>query len=224
MNLDLFSADPAQSTQAHTQWLSESAVIFRAKASFDALFVLDEIQTVLERSPLRQMHTRSGKRIAVAMSNCGEVGWVSDARGYRYAAHDPLTRKPWPCLPEPLHKLAAEAVREAGFAPLRADACLINRYTLGVGMGLHQDRDEQDFTAPIVSLSFGLPATFLWGGLNRRDKTQTITLNHGDILVWGGADRLRYHGIRPLKQGTPPPMTHPLINQARINCTLRQAR
>jgi alkylated DNA repair protein (DNA oxidative demethylase) len=224
MNLDLFSPEPAQSAEANTQWLSESAVIFRAKASLEAPFVLGEIQKVLERSPLRQMHTRSGKLIAVSMSNCGALGWVSDARGYRYEAQDPLTQQPWPSLPAQIHKLAAHAVREAGFAPLHAEACLINRYTLGVGMGLHQDRDEQDFTAPIVSLSFGLPATFLWGGLNRRDKTQTIILNHGDILVWGGTDRLRYHGIRPLKQGTPPPMTHPLINQARINCTLRQAR
>ncbi|HQS02466.1 MAG: hypothetical protein B7Y07_03660 [Halothiobacillus sp. 24-54-40] len=224
MNLDLFSAEPAPIAPAQTHWLSESAVLFRAKASLEAPLVLNEIQTVLEHSPLRQMPTRSGKLIAVSMSNCGELGWVSDARGYRYEAYDPLTQQPWPCLPALIHKLAAQAVQQAGFAPLRAEACLINRYTLGVGMGLHQDRDEQDFTAPIVSLSFGLPATFLWGGQNRRDKTQAISLNHGDILVWGGADRLRYHGIRPLKQGTPPPIRHPLINQARINCTLRQAR
>lgn len=186
--------------------------------------VLNEIQTVLEHSPLRQMHTRNGKLIAVSMSNCGELGWVSDAHGYRYEAQDPLTQAPWPCLPARLHHLAAQAVQQAGFPPSAIDACLINRYTLGVGMGLHQDRDEHDFSAPIVSVSFGLSATFLWGGLNRADKTEAITLNHGDILVWGGADRLRFHGIRPLKAATPPPITHPLINQARINCTLRQAR
>lgn len=156
--------------------------------------------------------------MSAAMSNCGELGWVADTRGYRYVSADPLSNKPWPVMPPVFQQLAFAAAAAAGFADFHPEACLINRYEPGARMSLHQDKDEQDFSQPIVSVSLGLPMTFLFGGLKRKDKPQRIELQHGDVVVWGGEDRLRYHGVAALKEGE-----HPLLGRCRINLTFRKA-
>ena len=154
----------------------------------------------------------------VALTNCGALGWVSDARGYRYSAQDPATGQPWPALPAPFLALAQSAAAQAGFDGYTPDACLINRYTPGTRLSLHQDRDERDFGQPIVSVSLGLPAVFLWGGARRADKARRLELQHGDVAVWGGPARLRFHGVAPLAEGD-----HPLLGAQRINLTFRTA-
>jgi alkylated DNA repair protein (DNA oxidative demethylase) len=159
------------------------------------------IDTLTLQAPFRIMATPGGSNMSAAMSNCGGAGWVSDRTGYRYARTDPLTQNPWPAMPAPLRTLASEAALRAGFANFTPDVCLINRYQLGAKMALHQDRDEADFTAPIVSLSLGLSAIFLWGGAKRADKPVKLPLHSGDVVVWGGASRLNFHGVAPLKPG-----------------------
>jgi len=156
--------------------------------------------------------------MSVAMTNCGPVGWVSDRKGYRYSPIDPETGRPWPEMPSVFLNLAAGAAAEAGYSGFQPDACLINRYEPGTRMGLHQDRDEQDFSAPIVSVSLGLSAVFLWGGLSRSDRPRRIALEHGDVVVWGGPSRLTFHGIAPLAEDD-----HPLTGRARVNLTFRKA-
>jgi alkylated DNA repair protein (DNA oxidative demethylase) len=151
------------------------------------------------------------------MTNCGDVGWTSDARGYRYSAVDPDSGRPWPALPPAFVELARDAAAALGFDGYSPDACLINRYLPGARMGLHQDRDEGDKVAPIVSVSLGIPATFLFGGLKRSDKPARIEVRHGDAVVWGGVDRLRYHGVAPVKAAA-----HPLLGGQRINLTFRK--
>jgi DNA oxidative demethylase len=180
--------------------------------------LLADIQAIALAAPFRHMLTPGGQRMSVAMTNCGEVGWITDRKGYRYEPLDPQTGRRWPPLPEELAQLAAGAAAEAGFAPFRPDACLINRYLPGARMSLHQDRDERDFSAPIVSVSLGLGATFLFGGLQRSERARRLPLAHGDVLVWGGAQRLAYHGIAPVTDGY-----HPLIGRMRLNLTLRKA-
>ena len=179
--------------------------------------VMADIARVVAQSPSRHLITPGGKRMSVAMSNCGTEGWVSDHAGYRYQATDPLTSRPWPAMPPRLRALAQKAADDSGYAGFAPTVCLINYYAPGARMGLHQDKDENDLTAPIVSFSLGLPATFIWGGLQRTGKTQRIMLRHGDAVVWGGEDRLRFHGVAPLKEGE-----HPLTGRARINVTFRQ--
>jgi len=164
------------------------------------------------------MLTPGGQRMSVAMTNCGRVGWVTDRRGYRYDPIDPETEQHWPPLPACFAKLAQGAAAEAGFDSFAPDVCLINRYEPGARMSLHQDRDERDFSAPIVSVSLGLPATFLFGGLARKDKAQRVALQHGDVLVWGGSNRLAYHGVAPVADGS-----HPLVGRVRWNLTMRKA-
>ncbi|MFZ4875624.1 DNA oxidative demethylase AlkB [Janthinobacterium sp. Mn2066] len=181
--------------------------------------LLAAIDAVTAAAPLRHMTTPGGLRMSVAMSNCGPLGWVTDGRGYRYAQHDPASGLPWPAMPAVFQELAGEAAQAAGFPGFVPDACLINRYAPGARMALHQDKDESDFAAPIVSVSLGLPATFLFGGAARADKAARIALFHGDAVVWGGADRLRYHGVAPLKEGQ-----HALLGAQRINLTFRKAR
>jgi alkylated DNA repair protein (DNA oxidative demethylase) len=153
------------------------------------------------------------------MTNCGGFGWVTDRTGYRYDANDPESAKPWPAMPPSFCKLATRAAREAGFAAFAPDACLINRYAPGAKMSLHQDKDEEDFAAPIVSVSLGLPATFLFGGLKRSDKPRRFRLEHGDVVAWGGPSRLYFHGIAPLADGE-----HAVMGGQRINLTFRKAR
>ncbi|HOB65220.1 DNA oxidative demethylase AlkB [Ottowia sp.] len=187
-----------------------------ALAHVDALW--PGLQAVIAKAPLRHMVTPGGQRMSVALTNCGALGWVSDRRGYRYAPLDPDSGRPWPALPVPWLELARGAAEAAGFADFTPDACLINRYAPGARMGLHQDRDERHLSHPIVSVSLGVPAVFLWGGLRRIDRTERVTLLHGDVAVWGGVDRLRFHGIAPLRQAH-----HPLTGAQRINVTLRRA-
>jgi alkylated DNA repair protein (DNA oxidative demethylase) len=156
--------------------------------------------------------------MSVAMTNCGALGWVSDRKGYRYAAADPETGLAWPAMPEAFRKLARTAAAAGGYPGFEPDACLINRYVPGAKMSLHQDRDERDFAAPLVSVSLGLPAVFQFGGLSRKDPVRRVGLEHGDVVVWGGESRLFFHGVMPLKEGV-----HPLAGACRINLTFRRA-
>lgn len=181
--------------------------------------LLEAIAAVTAQAPPRRMTVPGGGTMSVAMSNCGDMGWVSDRDGYRYAADDPLTRAPWPPMPAIIRDMAVAAAAEAGFPGFAPDACLINHYEPGARMGLHQDRDEADRSAPIVSVSLGLPATFLFGGLQRTDPVTKIALHHGDVVVWGGASRLAYHGVAPLKAGL-----HRDTGRQRINLTIRRAK
>lgn len=185
----------------------------------DPMAIIDALTPVLRQSPLRRMQTRRGFLMSAAMSNCGSYGWVSDRRGYRYQTDDPDTGKPWPDMPVLLQQLANDLSAMAGYKNFQPDVCLINRYVVGAKMALHQDADESDFEQPIVSLSFGLPVVFLWGGLQRSDPVQKIVLDHGDVLVWGGNSRLNFHGVAPLRKGM-----HPLLGEQRINLTFRRAR
>jgi alkylated DNA repair protein (DNA oxidative demethylase) len=198
--------------------LAPGAIVLRGFAAKVADTVLAAIEVVAQSSPFRRMSTRGGRRMSVAMTNCGPLGWLTDARGYRYEPLDPDTGRPWPPMPASIATLGADAARAAGYADFAPDACLVNRYEPGARMALHQDRDERDFAQPIVSVSFGLPVTFQFGGLARTDPTTRVTLTHGDVVVFGGASRLCFHGVLPLKDGV-----HPLVGRARINLTLRVA-
>lgn len=176
-----------------------------------------DLGLVLAEAPFRHMVTPGGFTMSVAMTNCG-LGWVTDRKGYRYTSHDPISNKSWPAIPDSFKKLAKAAATEAGFMNFEPDACLINRYNIGARMSLHQDKNEQDFNQPVVSVSLGLPAIFQFGGFQRADKTIKIPLNHGDVVVWGGEARLRYHGVLPLKTNY-----HPAFGDYRINMTFRKA-
>ena len=180
--------------------------------------LLASINEVATAASFRHMLTPGGQRMSVAMTNCGEVGWVTDRKGYRYDPIDPETGRPWPPLPACLLRLGERAAADAGFAAFRPDVCLINRYEPGARMSLHQDRDERDFSWPIVSVSLGLDATFLFGGLKRSDRPHRLPLVHGDVLVWGGATRLSFHGVAPLADGC-----HPTVGRMRLNLTMRKA-
>lgn len=176
------------------------------------------MQSVAKLAPFRHMITPGGLRMSVAMTNCGRNGWITDRTGYRYDSIDPETGKLWPEMPLSFARLATLAAEAAGFPLFHPDACLINRYEPGARLALHQDKDERDFAQPIVSVSLGLPATFLFGGMERSDKTRRIPVLHGDVIVWGGPARLRYHGINPLKEGV-----HPTLGGYRYNLTFRNA-
>jgi alkylated DNA repair protein (DNA oxidative demethylase) len=180
--------------------------------------LLRGLREVTTAAPFRNMVTPGGYRMSVAMTNCGALGWVTDRGGYRYDAVDPESGKQWPAMPAAFGGLAASAAAEAGFGEFRPDACLINRYEPGTKLSLHQDKDERDFTEPIVSVSLGIPAIFLFGGFARGEKTQRVPLKHGDVVVWGGPARLRYHGVLTLKEDE-----HPLLGRMRVNLTFRKA-
>jgi|SRR5579871_5480712 len=197
--------------------LEEGAVLLRGFALPKAEGLLQDVATVAAAAPFRNLVTPGGYTMSVAMTNCGRVGWVSDRTGYRYDPIDPQTQRPWPAMPATFVDLAARAAAKAGFSKYDPDACLINRYVAGAKLGLHQDRDENDRWSPIVSVSLGLPAVFLWGGKRRADRVRRIHLEHGDVVVWGGPARFVYHGVAPLKPGD-----HPLTDAARINLTFRK--
>ncbi|ROL83372.1 alpha-ketoglutarate-dependent dioxygenase AlkB [Pseudomonas chlororaphis] len=180
--------------------------------------LLPALRGVLRAAPFRQMVTPGGFTMSVGLSSCGQLGWTTDRSGYRYTAIDPQSGQPWPAMPEVLRELARAAATQAGFTGFEPDACLINHYVPGARMSLHQDKDERDYDAPIVSVSLGLPAVFQLGGERRSDRPLRVPLLHGDVVVWGGVDRLRYHGVLPLKEGT-----HPLLGPRRINLTFRRA-
>jgi DNA oxidative demethylase len=204
--------------RAALERIATDAVLLPGAASDQAAALLAALQPVIAAAPWRQMLTPGGLRMAVAMSNCGQVGWISDRRGYRYDSIDPDSGRAWPPMPAAWRQLASQAAATAGFAGFEPDACLINRYLPGTRLSLHQDRDEQQLRAPVVSVSLGLPATFLFGGLRRTDPTQRILLAHGDVVVWGGRQRLAFHGITALADGE-----HALTGRCRINLTFRQA-
>ena len=180
--------------------------------------LLTAIEEIAAAAPFRHMLTPGGQRMSAAMTNCGAVGWVTDRQGYRYDPVDPETGRRWPPLPEAFAELARRAAARAGFSHYRPDVCLINRYEPGARMSLHQDRDERDFSAPIVSVSLGLPATFLFGGSKRSDKPYRLALEHGDVVVWGGTHRLVYHGVAPVADGC-----HASVGRMRLNLTMRKA-
>ena len=198
--------------------LGAGAALLQGFALPSAAALLAEVRRIAAAAPFRQMTTPGGFRMSVAMSNCGTAGWITDRKGYRYSAIDPVSGRPWPVLPGAFLELAARAADAAGFANFAPDACLINRYSPGARMSLHQDKNERNLDAPIVSVSLGLPATFLFGGPKRSDRPQRVGLHHGDVVVWGAAARLNFHGVAPLADGS-----HPILGRERINLTLRQA-
>jgi DNA oxidative demethylase len=198
--------------------LGLGTAILRGFARAREVAILDAMFAVAARSPFRHMVTPGGFRMSVAMTNCGSLGWVTDRKGYRYDAVDPKIGAPWPPMPKPFTELAFDAAKEAGFANFVPDGCLINRYEPGSRLTLHQDKNERDYDQPIVSVSLGLPAVFLFGGLERGYKTTRVPVVHGDVVVWGGPARLRYHGVMPLKTGL-----HPLAGGYRFNLTFRKA-
>jgi alkylated DNA repair protein (DNA oxidative demethylase) len=193
-------------------------VLLRGFASARETALLAALQRVVAAAPFRHMVTPGGYRMSVAMTNCGALGWVSDRAGYRYDRNDPENGRPWPRMPESFLRLAGAAAAEVGFERFVPDACLVNRYAPGSRLTLHQDRNERDFRAPIVSVSLGLPATVLFGGLKRQDKAIRVPLEHGDVVVWGGPARMRFHGVLALKHAS-----HPLLGEQRINLTFRKA-
>jgi alkylated DNA repair protein (DNA oxidative demethylase) len=216
MTLDLFEATEAMTGICEP--IGKQAFVLHGMALPYVPDLLSALKALLQQAPFRHMTTPGGFVMSVALSNCGRYGWTTDLNGYRYTERDPLTGSAWPAMPQVLLRLARAAAEQAGFGAFAPDACLINRYTPGTRLSLHQDKNERDFNAPIVSVSLGIPATFLFGGHERSDKAVRIALRHGDVAVWGGADRLRYHGITPLKEAS-----HPLLGSQRLNITLRKA-
>ena len=202
---------------ADPEHLETGAFVLRAFALEEARALLDAIELVRQTAPLRRMTTTRGL-MSVSMTNCGEAGWLSDRSGYRYDPMDPETNRPWPAMPRVFAHVAGRVAGVAGFARFVPNACLVNRYEPGTRLSLHQDRDEGDFAAPIVSVSLGVPATFLWGGTRRSVRPRRIRLEHGDVVVWGGPARLNFHGVDTLREGH-----HPLTGSARYNLTFRRA-
>lgn len=211
---DLFGAPAAVAEET----LAPGAVLLRGFALPFASGLLEELTRIIAVAPFRHMVTPGGSRMSVAMTSCGTHGWVTDAGGYRYEPADPQSRKAWPAMPGVFRSLATDAAERAGFAQFDPDACLINRYQPGARMSLHQDKDERDLGQPIVSVSLGLTAVFLFGGMHRSDPTRRLELMHGDVVVWGGPARLRYHGVLALREGD-----HPVLGRQRINLTFRRA-
>jgi alkylated DNA repair protein (DNA oxidative demethylase) len=217
LTTDLFGSVP--DLHPSQESMAEGAVLLRGFAKTMEADLIADLRDIVAQAPFRYMLTPGGHQMSVAMTNCGSVGWVTDRTGYRYDANDPETGRSWPAMPPSFCKLAEQAADKAGFEGFSPDACLINRYQPGARMSLHQDKDEDDFGAPIVSVSLGLPAIFLFGGLKRSDKPRRFRLQHGDIAVWGGPARLRFHGVAPLADGE-----HALLGRQRINLTFRKAR
>jgi len=216
MNADLFDAQPDFSLQQVR--LDNGAFLLRGFAENMDAELMSTLENVIAQAPLRHMITPGGFRMSVAMSNCGQVGWISDRNGYRYDAIDPDTGRPWPDLPEILIDMASRAATRAGYEDFLPDACLINCYEPGAQLSLHQDMDERDKSAPIVSVSLGLSAVFLFGGSSRTIRPKRYQLLHGDVAVWGGPSRFNFHGIAPLLDGY-----HPVLGRKRINLTFRKA-
>lgn len=213
-SLELFTT----SEQDLRQCLGPATVLLRGFALPHVDALLPAIARIEAASPFRHMQTPGGFAMAVALTNCGALGWISDRRGYRYVATDPNSGQRWQPMPEAFARLATAAAAAAGFAQFEPDACLVNRYVPGTRLSLHQDKNERDYSAPIVSVSLGMRAVFLLGGHARTDPTVKLPLEHGDVMVWGGVDRLRYHGVMPVKDAP-----HPLLGSRRINLTFRKA-
>lgn len=216
MTDDLFGNMPAQMPAQQT--IAPGAMVLRGFIGAADTLLMRALDELICTAPLRHMVTPGGSTMSVAMSNCGPLGWVSDGNGYRYSARDPLTNRPWPVMPVGWMDLAQEAAGQAGFRDFRPDACLVNVYQPGARLSLHQDKDEKDFSSPIVSVSLGLPAVFLFGGSRRSERPGRYRLAHGDVVVWGGPARRAYHGIAPLADGF-----HALLGRQRVNLTFRHA-
>ncbi|MEI7189131.1 DNA oxidative demethylase AlkB [Dickeya dianthicola] len=216
MNFELFADEPPE---RRNETLAPGAVVLRGFAWPQADALLAALKTVTQRAPFRHMVTPGGYTMSVAMSNCGPLGWVSDEQGYRYSAQDPLSGQPWPAMPAAFRQLSQAAASAAGYPSFTPDACLINRYAVGAKLSLHQDKDEQDLRQPIVSVSLGLSAVFLFGGEKRSDPCRRLALMHGDVVVWGGPSRLYYHAILPLKNG---PLPAGMSDAVRFNLTFRK--
>jgi DNA oxidative demethylase len=216
MTMHLF--DSPVDIASRQEQLGPGATVLRQFAVPEETALLSALEHVIARAPFRHMITQGGFPMSVAMTNCGALGWVTDRAGYRYDAIDPVSGLPWPQLPDAFLRLATGAAAQAGFRAYVPDACLINRYAAGARLSLHQDKNERDLAQPIVSVSLGIPAVFVFGGLHRADKAIRVPLAHGDVVVWGGPARLRYHGVLPLKDGH-----HPLVGDYRINLTFRKA-
>jgi len=217
LTADLF--DNVADAQPSREKIADGAVLLRGFVKPIESELIEAVRAIVAQSPFRQMTTPGGYQMSVAMTNCGERGWITDHTGYRYDPIDPRTGAPWPAMPAVLRDLARSAAEQGGFSGFAPDACLVNRYEPGTRLSLHQDKDELDFAAPIVSVSLGLPATFLFGGLARGDKPRRFRLVHGDVVVWGGPSRLAYHGVAPLADGE-----HALLGRKRINLTFRRTR
>lgn len=200
--------------------IGRQACVLRGFALHWEKALLAQVQAMVLQAPFRHLRTPGGRSMQVAMTNCGDLGWYSDQHGYRYTATDPLSGQRWPTMSPAFAALAAQAAEAADLPPFLPNACLINRYTVGTRLTLHQD--EGDANHPIVSVSLGLPAVFLWGGDARADGTQKLPLQHGDVVVWGGVDRMRYHGVMPVRDAISP-VAHPLLEGVRINLTFRRA-
>jgi len=216
MNLELFEA--LQPARTEPESLGTGATLLPGLAAPWTQALLCAIDRVSSAAPFRIMTTPGGYRMSVAMTNCGVAGWITDASGYRYDAIDPQSGRRWPVMPAAFSRLASDAAARAGFAGFIPDACLINRYQPGARLSLHQDKNERDLDAPIVSVSLGLPAVFLFGGTRRAERARRVPLVHGDVVVWGGPARLRYHGVLPLQDGE-----HPCLGRQRVNLTFRTA-
>ena len=214
---DLF--DNVAEAQPSREEIADGAVLLRGFVKPIESELIEAVRAIVAQSPFRRMTTPGGHLMSVAMTNCGERGWITDHTGYRYDPIDPRTGAPWPAMPPVLCDLARGAAEQGGFQDFAPDACLVNRYEPGTRLSLHQDKDELDYSAPIVSVSLGLPATFLFGGLARNDKPRRFRLVHGDVVVWGGPSRLAYHGVAPLADGE-----HALLGRKRINLTFRRTR
>jgi alkylated DNA repair protein (DNA oxidative demethylase) len=217
MSLDLFA--DIDTSEPRQEALAPGAMYLGSFASSRANALLGSLQDVIRRSPFRFMTTPGGYRMSVAMTNCGETGWVTERSGYRYVTLDPASGNPWPAMPPVFREVATAAANEAGFRGFAPDACLINRYEPGARLSLHQDKDETDLESPIVSVSLGLPAVFLFGGHRRSDRPRRLAVVHGDAVVWGGPARLRFHGVQTLKDGQ-----HPALGSCRVNLSFRKAQ
>ncbi|HEX8592915.1 MAG TPA: DNA oxidative demethylase AlkB [Pseudomonas sp.] len=217
VTFDLFGTQPPQAKDAVEQ-IGPCAWVLRGFAMPWIERMLPALEHVLAQAPFRHMITPGGFTMSAALSSCGSFGWTTDRHGYKYSPIDPQTGQPWPAIPEVLMSLAQASAAAAGFTGFVPDACLINRYVPGAKMSLHQDKDEQDLQWPVVSVSLGIAAVFQFGGFERKDKARRINLMHGDVVVWGGVDRLRFHGVLPIKAAE-----HPLLGEQRINLTFRKA-
>jgi DNA oxidative demethylase len=215
LTADLFES--VGDTRPSREAMAEGAVLLRGFVRPFEAELLPPLRAIVKKAPFRHLITPGGHRMSVAMTNCGNVGWVSDRTGYRYDHIDPESGEKWPEMPPVLRRLATDAAEDAGFRGFAPEACLINRYVPGAKLSMHQDKDELDFGAPIVSVSLGLPAIFLFGGLRRANKPNRYRLEHGDVVVWGGPSRLVYHGVAPLADGE-----HPVMGRQRINLTFRK--